>query len=116
MRKMTLGCYEGLRYTNDGMFDADLFEKIENAKSVDELKCLLKVVFLDAIIKEHSVSNDRNTVYKLAGLLGIEKVRQLQRNDPYIQILDLAMQLELPRRHQDTDSSWRRLEEKVKSL
>jgi hypothetical protein len=69
---------------------------------------------MDLVNANPDVANQ--TAYELAGLLALDAVRQMRDNDPYLRVLELAAQLELPKRHQEAGASWWRLEQLVRDL
>lgn len=93
------------------------YDELATIDEIGLLKTRLKLrlqLAVDAVDSNPEIADQ--TVYQLAGLLALDLVRQMSVSDPYRQILELAAQLELPKRHQEADASWWRLEQLVGDL
>lgn len=93
------------------------FKKLEAIDDLLVLKESLKVLILQAV-RTHGLDakGASRAAYELAGLLALDLVRQMDHDDPYLRLLEMAGQLEMPKRHQEAGASWRRFEELVKEL
>lgn len=93
------------------------FEELESVNDVGVLKGKLRALLIHAA-RTHVVNPDgaSATAYHLAGLLSLDLVRQMESGDPYRQLLEMAGQLEMPKRHQEASASWWRFVELVKQL
>lgn len=58
----------------------------------------------------------RDAAYKIAGLMATATAQSLDDDDPYMQILLMAGQLELPKEQRSDNASWEELEQQVDSL
>jgi len=52
----------------------------------------------------------------LAGLLSHEAVRRLPDDNPFIAVLEMAGQLELPHAHRDQTASWEEFDQLINDL
>jgi hypothetical protein len=97
--------------------DGAQFRQLETVIDVNVLKKELKSLFLAAIQRHTSESDgSSSTAYDLAGLMALDLVRAMAADDPYRILLELAGNLELPKRHQEAEASWWSFEELVKQL
>lgn len=62
------------------------------------------------LFKRHPESGEQ-LAYEIAGLLALNSIRRLTRDDPLLRAIEVAVQLELPLRHRARGASWEQLEE-----
>lgn len=97
--------------------DVSNYKRLEVINDPAILKKQLKILLIQAVHSHaHDAEAASRTAYELAGLLALDLVRQFDDADPYIQVLELAAQLELPERHQKAEASWWRLAQLVRDL
>ena len=91
------------------MIDQD-YDSLKHSSSFDAMKPSLREHIKRQAQRYKQNPEDSQTVaYELAGLLSLPQLAGAPDDDPYIEILLLAGQLELPRRRQEANASWRRL-------
>jgi len=97
--------------------DASYFNELEAIDDLDTLKRQLKSLFMQ-VVQTHDLDAEgaSRSAYELAGLLALGLVRRMDQDDPYRRLLEMAGQLEMPKRHQEADVSWWRFEEIARSL
>jgi len=74
--------------------------------------------YLAAVVRRQAAHPERSEsiAYDLAGLLSLPILVGLPDDHPYVEILTMAGQLELPPAHRDPDASWDRLAALVAKL
>lgn len=102
---------------NELEINASCFNELEAIEDVAVLKKRLRLLLLQAANFHHDGTlGGSRSAYNLAGLLALSLVRGMDEKDPYRQLLEMAGQLEMPKRHQAPGTSWRRFEELAKLL
>jgi hypothetical protein len=99
------------------IMDVDIFETLNSGENPDEARQALRD-YLNNQIKEYleRPEDSERIAYEIAGLLATKTVSTLPKDDPYLQILELAGELELPEDHRQPDSTWPALIEKIERL
>jgi hypothetical protein len=82
-------------------------EEEARPQDFDAIKADLRTFLQDQVgaYREHP-DQSSGIAYRIAGQMSDEALRNLPPDDPYMQILALAGQLELPEAHQAEGSSW----------
>jgi hypothetical protein len=94
-----------------------LFEQLNSSKSFDINRPYLRVFLLEQLAEhEREPARGEEIAYGIAGLLGAQAIMRLPESDPYLKILYLAGDLELPPHQRDTDSTWDRYRRLVRAL
>ena len=93
------------------------YGELETIGDIEPLKMRLKLSLQRAVERVNAKPEVADQIaYELAGFLALDLVRQMSVDDPYRLVLELAGQLELPKRHQEAEASWWRLEQLVRDL
>jgi hypothetical protein len=93
-----------------------IYDKLDQFKPEAQQRQVLAAYLreqLDLRNEHHDQSHE--IAYHIAGLLSTTFAQSLHDDDPYLAILLIAGQLELPDRHHGT-ATWAQLEELIKAL
>lgn len=108
---------------NSGMDHAahssNVYEQLTDQTDIGTVKAILKLYLREQTEILHPVDSEKSRqdiAYSLAGLLSLDLIRRLPRNDPYVEVLDMAGQLELPETHRSQEATWQRLTELIVAL
>ena len=99
------------------MTSNELFQLLDSSSSLDGNRGLLRLYFLEQLEahKQHPAKGEE-IAYGIAGLLGAQSVVHLPESDPYLEIIHLAGDLELPAVHRESDSTWEKFAVLVSAL
>jgi hypothetical protein len=82
----------------------------------EQQKPVLAVYLREQLIRRRSSPEESQEIaYEIAGLLSTELASSLDENDPYLEILLMAGQLELPVSQHD-GVNWKQLTERIQAL
>lgn len=89
------------------MISNDLFQLLDSSSSLDGNRGFLRLYFLEQLERYRQQSaKGEEIAYGIAGLLGSRSIMDLPESDPYLEIIRLAGDLELPAAHRESDSTW----------
>ena len=99
------------------MTTAELIEQLNGADSLKGLEDLLNRYLLQMMDEAEQRPERRQQIaYEIAGLMGTRAVVATHEPNPYLSIMLLAGQLELPAHHRSPTASWKGLAALVRSL
>jgi len=89
------------------MTSNELFQLSDSIASLDGNRGFLRLFFLEQLERyKQQPAKGEDVAYGIAGLLGAQSVIHLPECDPYLEIIHLAGDLELPSAHRESDSTW----------
>ena len=94
---------------------AEVFNEL-NSPKVKNGRTTLKTYLQEAVAYQQQHPDEAHeTAYRLAGLMATDFVTKLSEDDPYVEILALAGEFELPERHH-SGAGWEKLRKRVNAL
>lgn len=95
----------------------DLDYRLNASQSLDHNRAALRAYLLERIAEyEREPARGEEIAYEMAGLLGTSAVMHLAASDPYLGVLLLAGELELPPAHRSETVTWELLASEIRAL
>jgi hypothetical protein len=95
----------------------ELYEALNRSKTFAGNEQLLKEHLISQLERYDRADEDpKNIAYELAGLMSAESVFRLPSDSPFMKILEMAGELELPYPHRSANASWETLRTLVRQL
>ena len=102
------------------MWQEKIINKFENLKKNGDVEMNRQEIidFLKLQIENNKKNpeNSEEIAYNIAGLLSLESVHSLDENDPIIDALTMAGELELPSEHRSDNTTWENFIQLVEKL
>ncbi|MEV5413518.1 hypothetical protein AB0K60_32385 [Thermopolyspora sp. NPDC052614] len=99
------------------MTHENIFERLDEREPLANRKQLLHEYLMEQLkAQEQHPEQGEQIAYEIAGLLATNLAATLADDDPYMEVLYLAGELELPEQHRDSSASWEALRELVRNL
>lgn len=99
------------------MTSNELFQLLDSSASFDGNRGFLRSYLLEQLERyKQQPGKGEEIAYQIAGLLGAQSVMHLPDSDPYLEIIHLAGDLELPSVHRESDSTWEKFAALVGAL
>lgn len=99
------------------MTSNELFQLLDSSASLDGKRGSLRLFFLEQLESyNQQPAKGEEIAYGIAGLLGAQSVMHLPEGDPFLEIIHLAGDLELPSAHRESDSTWEKFAALVGAL
>jgi hypothetical protein len=95
--------------------EQNIFEELDTLNVSDAKRLLLEHLIERVEYQSTHETESRDIAYALAGLMATTFIASLPKDDPYVEILSLAGELELPERHR-SDATWEELRNRVNML
>jgi hypothetical protein len=94
----------------------DIYKRLNALRTLEEQKPLLREHF-SALLQQHKSGDlsEHDLAYSLAGLMQL-KTADGKRDDPYVRVMELGGQLELPQAQRQKGATWEELETAVLNL
>jgi hypothetical protein len=99
------------------MSEISIYDRVASCNDFASAKLLLKPYFRD-LARQYQAAPEEGSqlAYEASGLLSLNVLRFAPDDDPYLRVLLLAMQLEIPNSPQEVDASWGHLVKLIDKL